>query len=269
MNYIVFGAGINAKYIIINIKKMFPESNIYLIDNFHYDFDYEVFEETYPVYHTAKLLEEDFKDICIIISSIKNHNQMAEQLRNMGMIEGKHFFGGIRFIQSHWIDKDRGGLHPAMRLRVKLMSELISNECDSVLDVGCGEIFLKHCMHENIKYIPCDYIPHDDSTIVCDLNQKQYPQIQVHTVFLSGILEHVEDCSSFLDQMCRCARKEVILSYNTVEYRPNYEERCRSGILNYLSSYDIIEEFRHRHMYLRESKFFNCPPQLIFKFVKI
>ena len=28
MNYIVFGAGINAKYIIINIKKMFPESLI-------------------------------------------------------------------------------------------------------------------------------------------------------------------------------------------------------------------------------------------------
>lgn len=267
MNYIVFGAGINAKNVIYNIKRMFSGSNIYLVDNFHYDFEYEAFGETYPVYHSSKLLEERPEEVFIIVSSIRNHSQIAGQLRNMGFMEGKHFFGGPQFIQGHWIDT--GSLHPVMHLRVKLMSELISDESTSVLDVGCGDMFLKHCLHNRIKYIPCDYISHDDTTIVCNLNMNQYPDIQVDTVFLSGILEHVEDYTSFLNQMSRCAKKEIILSYNVVEYRPLYEDRCRSGILNHFSVYDITEEFRVRKMYLQESKHLEFPPQSLFKFVKI
>lgn len=267
LNYVVFGAGVNARYVIMNIKKRFSSNRIYLVDNYNFDFQYEAFGECYPVYHTSKLLEESPERVCIIISSLKNHTTMANQLRSMGFVEGKHFFGGPLFIQCHWMDI--GNLHPAMHLRVKMMSELISVDSKSVLDVGCGDMFLKQCLRDDIKYIPCDYVARNDATIVCDLNQKQYPDVQVDTVFLSGILEHVEDYTTFLGRMCACAGKEVIISYNVVEYRPIHEERCRSGILNYLSSYEIKEIFRQHQMYIQESKIFECPSQLLFKFVRM
>lgn len=184
----------------------------------------------------------------------------------MGFIEGKHFIGWPGFLQAHW--KRTGAFYPVYDLRVQYMAGLISEDTKSVLDLGCGDMYLKKYLPETVNYFLCDYFKHDEDTIVCDLGNNQFPQICADTVFMSGILEHIEDTDFLIKSACTCAQIEIILSYCTLDYRPDLIERGMHGIKNNFSVYDIVNVFTENGMELDRTYYLEHPMQSIFRFVR-
>lgn len=269
MKYIVFGAGENARRAISNIKRIWQVQNIrdiYLVDNYRYDFEYDAYGEKYPVYFPSKLFDEDKNDIVIVVSNVKSYTQIANQLRNMGFMEGKHFFGWPGFTQVYW--QETGYLKPYYELRVKFMSDLISKESKSVMDLGCGNMYLKKYLTEGVKYIPCDYVKWDEETVVCDLNSSKFPDVFADTVFMSGILEHIENYENLIKSICEHANKEIIMSYCSIDYKSDYAFRSIIGARNHLSIFELVNMFKQYGMELSYSTLIEQPLASILKFVK-
>lgn len=266
MKYIVFGAGNDAKLAVSNIIIKWKQEPAYLVDNFHFGFEYEAYGKKYPVFFSAKILEECKDDITIVISSQRFHEQIARQLRDMGFMEGKHFFGWPDFIRQHW--KEDGALESFYELRVHYMSELIAGDSRSVLDLGCGEMHLKKYIGSNTSYFPCDYIKRDESTLICDLNKGEYPNVRTDTVIMSGIIEYISQYEWLFQTACSYVDKEVIIAYAAVDYIPNYPLRCKWGFANHLSVMQIVELFGRYGMTLVFSNCMTYPTNSILKFEK-
>lgn len=267
MKYVVFGAGDDAKLVISNmIIRWGREIPVYLVDNYHYDFEYKAYGKTYPVFFSMKLLEENKDDVLIVISSKRCHRQIAEQLRDMGFMEGKHFFGWPHFVQMRW--QEAGVFKSIFEIRVSCMANLIAADSKSVLDLGCGEMFLRKYLRDGIAYYPCDYVARDDNTIICDLNKGEYPNIHTDTVFMSGILEHIDCCEEVIHKACSYAEREIIVSYCAIDYQSDFVSRCKWGAVNHFSVLDIAEMFCKYEMQLSFSKFMELPGEVLFRFVK-
>lgn len=104
--------------------------------------------------------------------------------------------------------------------RSEAMSKLINPSCRTLLDLGCGEGFIRKYIDPNITYYGCDYTKRDSDTIVCDLAVGEYPQINVDVVFIAGVLEYLSNWDQVLSESCKRA-KQVVLSYSTTESAPD------------------------------------------------
>lgn len=118
----------------------------------------------------------------------------------------------------------------AWKNRIRAMASLIKGE-KSVLDLGCGEMWLKESLDSDVKYYPVDYVSRSKDVIVCDFNKKEFPQIEVDVVFVSGCLEYVRDVDWFLDCISK-ATNVLILSYCALENVPNKERRKKNCWVN-------------------------------------
>lgn len=256
MEYILFCAGSDAVVVVRNLEREGKRVK-YLVDNLNYDCDYTVDRNTYAVYYPTKLYEEDKDNITIIIASLDHYESISVQLTAMGFMEGKEYYSCFDYIQQRW--EDEGKLVPSYEIRVKRMSELMSKDVSSVLDLGCGNMHLKSYLNKDITYIPCDYIKHDDATIVCDLNKDDFPNVETDVVFMSGILVYIFDYERFIKKVCSCAKKEIVCSYKTLECsRGDIIQRKRRGWVNNLTMKELVELFRKYGMKLTHSQRF-CP----------
>lgn len=157
--------------------------------------------------------------------------------------------------------------------RIKMMAAMISDESQSVADLGCGRMLLKEYLPDSKAYYPVDYCYRGEDNIICDFNRHEFPDISVDTVFASGILEHVVDYTWFIEQMCKTASCEVILSYVCTEKGNN--ETVRSIIqngyhidwVNSLSEKTIMELFKKNHFLLKYRKP-NNGNEYVMKFVR-
>ncbi len=240
MEYILFCAGRDAAIVVRNLEREGKYIK-YLVDNRKYDCDYTVDGKTYTVYHPVKLYEEDKDNITIIIASLDFYEPVSAQLAEMGFMEGKEYFSCFDYIQQRW--GEIGKLAPNFEFRVKRMSELISKNVRSVLDLGCGSMRLKAYLDKNITYMPCDYIRHNDTTIVCDLNKDGFPEVEADVVFMSGILEYIFEYEEFIKKACSCAKKEIVCSYVTLECYRDIILRKRGSWVNNLTMKEIVELF--------------------------
>lgn len=119
------------------------------------------------------------------------------------------------------------------RTRIKAMADLIEDE-SSVLDLGCGKMWLKEYLPPGAEYLGCDYVPRGPGTIVCDFNKRQFPQVTTDLCFVSGCLEYVEDPDWFIAQLSR-ACDSLILSYCTTDLIPDIASRKSLAWKNHLS----------------------------------
>jgi coenzyme F420-reducing hydrogenase beta subunit len=127
----------------------------------------------------------------------------------------------------------------AWERRIVEMTRYLENADRSVLDCGSGNMFLKKVLKDGVKYYPVDYKKRFDETIVCDFNRKEFPDIDVDVIFLSGILEYINDPKWFLAESADRAKK-IVLSYNPLDILPDIALRRSAAWVNDLSKDEII-----------------------------
>ena len=119
---------------------------------------------------------------------------------------------------------------------------------ESVVDLGCGKMWLKPLLQNN-EYHPVDYTRRDADTLVANFNRHEYPAIDSDVAFVSGTLEYVEDCDWFVRQISSRSRK-CVMSYCTTECFPDMKVRNRKAWKSHLSRSALIGLFAKNGMEL-------------------
>lgn len=125
--------------------------------------------------------------------------------------------------------------------RMKVMAEYIPSGA-SVLDMGCGPMWLKRILSPDSIYYPVDYIARGKDTIVCDFNKHEFPDNHADIIFCSGVIEYVVDYKWFIKEIAAHGKK-CIVSYNPVEYTPDQKMRESLNWVNSLSRAELISCF--------------------------
>lgn len=124
--------------------------------------------------------------------------------------------------------------------RIEAMASLIEDE-KSVIDLGCGRMWLREFLPKGVTYTGCDYVQRDTDTIVCDFNNKEFPDLSADLVFASGVLEYIEDVDWFLSKI-QTISDSLIISYCVMELNADIKSRKTLGWKNHLSLSDLLEK---------------------------
>jgi hypothetical protein len=81
---------------------------------------------------------------------------------------------------------------------------------DSVLDVGCGNQFLKTCLPEHVEYIGMDAFPIDGLDVMPG-KIEDLQGIEVDTVCAFAVLDNCQDFQKACDAMKRAARNNIVI----------------------------------------------------------
>jgi hypothetical protein len=122
----------------------------------------------------------------------------------------------------------------------------------SVMDLGCGKMWLKEMLPAKCVYYPVDYTKRNAETIVCDFNKKEFPAITADIAFVSGCLEYIKDYEWFITSACSQSNR-VILSYCSMNEFTEIKKRKALGWLNNLYQEEIISFFRQNNFTLTHS----------------
>lgn len=113
----------------------------------------------------------------------------------------------------------------------------------SILDLGCGKMWLKRYLQGN-PYYPVDYRERGDGTIICDFNKKQFPRKHADVAFVSGVMEYVKDAEWFVARIAKNCN-QCVISYCLREDYPDIRFRRRQAWVNDYSYDEIVHMFSH------------------------
>lgn len=82
----------------------------------------------------------------------------------------------------------------------------------SVLDVGCDEAPLRNLVHQPFRYVGVDIRADADRVVDLDREKLPFGDREFDTVVCTDVLEHLERCHEVFDELCRVARRHVIVS---------------------------------------------------------
>lgn len=149
-------------------------------------------------------------------------------------------FGKNRYKGRHW--KTYEYFEPYWKNRISFMANLLKPEDQTLIDMGCGPMWLKEILPSSILYRGLDYTARDSQTLVFDINKGEFPDVRVDVFFCSGILEYVHDLNWLVDRMSAYGNT-VILSYTTLELYPSIPTRQKLGWANHYSRKEIMHIF--------------------------
>jgi hypothetical protein len=132
--------------------------------------------------------------------------------------------------------------------RIYKMSKYL-NSHDSIIDLGCGQMWLKDYISESNQYYPIDYKKRQEKCGIYDFNKGEFPPQIVDVAFVSGVLEYIENPKWFIAEISKHASK-CIISYCSIDYFPNIMQRLSFGWVNNLTLLDIISLFEKQGMSL-------------------
>jgi hypothetical protein len=110
----------------------------------------------------------------------------------------------------------------------------------TVLDIGCGTMFIEKELKPGCHYIPVDVARRDERTIVCDLNLGQYPDVHgVTHVTMLGVLEYLTHPAIYWDWVVKFGVR-IVMSY--VTFKPTFtsSQRRAKGWINDLTREELI-----------------------------
>ncbi len=125
--------------------------------------------------------------------------------------------------------------------RIEIMAQFIQDG-DSILDLGCGQMWLKEYIPKNCVYIPVDYQKRDSETIICDFNKNEFPELKVNVAFVSGCFEYVNDYTQFVNSIKRFCDK-VVISYVSTDIEPDIYKRKKNAWCNHLNKSQFLKVF--------------------------
>lgn len=132
--------------------------------------------------------------------------------------------------------------NPDWKGRIENMSKFVTKG-STLVDLGCGKMWLKEFVTKEEVYIPVDYIKRSNDTIVCDFNKHQYPKVNADTAFISGCLEYILDYKWFVAKL-GANHKKCILSYCLIENFPDKSQRIKKTWVNHLNETQICNLFK-------------------------
>lgn len=199
------------------------------------------------VFSYDKLDTEDKDNIVVLINDSKRYTEIKEKLESYGLVENKHFFNGwkldfnfYKIVQGDksWIEFEKEDDEALTRLRqgwkkrAKALSEMIPDDVNSMLDIGCGESLVKEFLPSRITYYGLDYCKRDDNTIVCNVNNESLPDLKVDLYYMAGILSYILDMPGFIKQLH--GAKYVLMSTPRTDCFIRLDNRyIEDGYLNY------------------------------------
>jgi hypothetical protein len=134
-------------------------------------------------------------------------------------------------------------LKAAFNARAKIVAEFIPTGA-RVFDIGCGAMALEHFLPKQCTYIPCDVVPRDTRTIVCDLNTGSIPveARQADRITVMSVLEYLYEPLKFLKEL-REVGKPTVLTYCVSDWTQHLD-RGALGWVNHLSLAELEENFQ-------------------------
>lgn len=187
-------------------------------------------------------LAEQYPDANIVISSIIYFSEIRQDLLQLGIREDRILSYKL-FMPDHilWSALDDNIDWDLMRFRVEMFSRWIPEDVRSVVDYGAGKMYLWEYLGREIEYFPVDYIRRNEQTILCDLNQGVFPEIQADVAVCSGVLEFIDTAEALLVHVCTYTKRMVILSYLGIDNFPDIEGRRASAYVSDLSEKQILD----------------------------
>lgn len=224
-----------------------------------------------PVIEYDKLENMNKTDNAVyFVCSLFELDEVCQELRKF-MLEGIDFFCIKPIIyngnwkKNQW--KAIEGFPANWEGRTQLMTSMLDNSIDFVIDIGCGEGKLKKYIGDRIQYYGVDYRKRNKETIVADFNKGEFPVI-IHEgkgcYFCSGCLEYVLDVNWFMDKLCD--GKDIVLSYCVIEHNRSMKKRKKLAWENHLTTYEIVTKMNRRNYLCKQVDYYNS--QVIFKFSK-
>ncbi len=141
--------------------------------------------------------------------------------------------------------------NPEWKTRIQSMAQLIPESSQSVVDLGCGKMWLLDFLQDDIIYHPVDYQRRGPNTIIADFNKGQFPSIKADVFFVSGCLEYVDDYEWFIENITAHGQ-HCILSYCSLEHFPDIEDRKQRCWVNHLQGSEVIQLFANHGFGLQQ-----------------
>ena len=154
---------------------------------------------------------------------------------------------------------------PAWKQRIVQMANFIEPET-TILDLGCGLMWLKDYLPFGCTYIPVDYCKRSNDTVISDFNKNQFPELNADIAFISGCLEYIIDYKKFILSVCGHSQKAIV-SYCTTDNYPNIKQRKSAAWANHLSKNNIVDIFANNNFSLIKTEITKTNNS-IFVFVK-
>lgn len=234
----------------------------YFVDN-----DPELIGTTYlgkPIYSPDKLLEEDKNNILILIGSIIYHLEIEFQLKDMGFKEDVHYKWAVGFCgdekcprlwkHTEWKDriKNKNNLQfieeseEALQ-RLEVVSKLIDfGKTNTVVDICAANGRIKRFLPEYVWYIPVDYQRYSDETVLCDLNQYEFPSISAPNetcILLIASLQYAMDWKWLLRQISLNCSVFICAHHDFVRMNREYR-RTQFNNNNAVFNHQIVLEMQ-------------------------
>lgn len=159
----------------------------------------------------------------------------------------KKLAAGLRF-ERKW--KQIEYFDPRWRNRIEGMSRYIGPS-ESVLDLGCGPMWLKEFLGPANRYFPCDYKDRGSGTLLCDFNARQFPDVRADVAFISGSLEYIDDYEWFVGRVTAASTKCVI-AYCVATPESTLSKRRQNAWVNHLTEGELVGLFQRHGMKLAE-----------------
>lgn len=191
---------------------------------------------------SPQCLKEEYPNANVVVSSIIYYEEIAQTLLELG-IEKERIISYKAFMPQNilWSDLDGNIDWDLMHFRVEMFSAWITEDIQSVVDYGAGKMYLREYLAPGVQYFPVDYIRRNEQTILCDLNQGGFPDIQSDAAICSGVLEFIYTAEQLLEHVCEHTKKMIILSYLGVDDFPDIDGRRASAYVSDLSERQIVD----------------------------
>lgn len=199
---------------------------------------------------------EDNKSVFIIVSNIINKQKSFKRLDLAGYVKGENYVWGPDWLgdenvpscyeMSSWEENEERHHYFAedglWDHRYRELLPFLMQDCHTIMDLGAGSMSLKKMLKPGIRYYPIDNVLRYRETIVCDFNKKEFPDICVDTIFACGILEYITVPEYFIKEICNHCN-QVLLSYCTLNMRPEISKRLKLGWKNHFTEGEIVKQF--------------------------
>jgi len=223
-----------------------------------------------PILSIEELKNENPEEILILIGSIIYRTELELKLNDMGFVRDKHYMWAIAFLgdkkckrlwkHTEWKDREHNndnlkntenGEYPLNRLKVAV-SMIDWKQFDMVVDLGAANGRLRSLIPSHVQYIPVDYIKYTEDTVLCDINNYEFPAREYAgsrtCVFSIANIQYCEDWRWYLREIsnyCDCfVLEHMDIARIAREYRRTHWTRYNAlfdhEIIRYMQSLGFL-----------------------------